>query len=167
METRELARKVEQAFGKSVLATGDANSFPFIQISTASLKEVLAYCSSDALMKLDFLDCLTVVDTGQDIVATYHLFSTTLVHKLNIRVSVGRQAPRLPSVTRLWKAAVAYEREAAEMFGIAFDGHPSLRPLLLPEGWIGHPLRKDYVFPEEYQGIEHRRAPLRKEHARP
>jgi NADH-quinone oxidoreductase subunit C len=118
-------------------------------------------------MKFDFLDCITALDTGQDILVIYHLFSTILAHRLNVKLSVGRNDPRVPSVTGFWRAATAYEREAHEKLGIRFEGHAGMGSLLLPEDWHGHPLRKDYVFPQEYQGVEHRRAPLRKEHARP
>lgn len=167
METRELITRLEQVFGASVVGASDAHSFPSVSIKPESMKEILSYCLHDATMKFDFLDCITALDTEQDIVVIYHLYSTILAHKINIKVSVSRHEPKLASVTGFWRAAHAYEREAAEMFGIKFEGHPDLRNLLLADDWHGHPLRKDYVYPEEYHGIEHRRAPLRKEHVRP
>jgi NADH:ubiquinone oxidoreductase subunit C len=59
----------------------------------------------------------------------------------------------MPSSVGVHRAAQWHERECAEMFGINFRGHPDPRHILLPEDWIGFPLRKDYVFPDEYHGI--------------
>lgn len=167
MEPRDIIARVEQTFASAVVSKTLEGPFLFVQVKPASLKEIMSFCVHDASMKLDFLDCLTALDTGQDIVVIYQLFSTILAHRFTIKVSVNRHEAKLPSVTGFWRAALAYEREAAEMFGIKFDGHPALDRLLLADDWQGHPLRKDYAFPEEYKGVEHRRTPLRKEHARP
>lgn len=167
METRELINRLEQTFGSDVSGGSDAPAFSYVTVKVESLKEVLSYCLHDPSMKLDFLECVTALDTEQDIIVIYQLYSTLLAHKINIKVSLNRLDAHMPSMTGFWRAAGAYEREIAEMFGVRFDGHPDLRNLLLPEDWHGHPLRKDYVFPEEYHGIEHRRAPLRKEHVKP
>ena len=61
--------------------------------------------------------------------------------------------PHIPSVTGLWPAANWHEREAFDLFGIVFDGHPNLKRILMADDWVGFPLRKDYVFPREYHGI--------------
>lgn len=167
METRELVHRIEQTFKDGVISAADEGCFPFVLIQPEMVKEVLSYCAHDGGMRFDFLECITGVDAGQEIVVIYHLYSTTLSHRLNIKVAVPRHSARLASMTGFWHAANVYEREIAEMFGVLFDGHPNPRKLLLPEDWQGYPLRKDYVFPEEYEDIEHRRAPLRKEHPRP
>jgi NADH:ubiquinone oxidoreductase subunit C len=167
METRELVHRLEQTFGKDVKSAQDEGAFPNVLIQPSAVKAVLSYCIHDSEMRFDFLDCLTAIDTTQDFIVIYHLYSTTLNHRLNIKVAVERHSPSLPSVTGFWHAAEAYELEAAEMFGLVFDGHPNPRHLLLPDDWHGYPFRKDYVFPEEYHGVEHRRVPLRREHTRP
>jgi NADH-quinone oxidoreductase subunit C len=59
----------------------------------------------------------------------------------------------LPSVVRVWSGADWFEREAYDLFGIEFENHPDLRRLLLPPDWVGFPLRKNYEFPKEYNGI--------------
>jgi NADH-quinone oxidoreductase subunit C len=59
----------------------------------------------------------------------------------------------MPSSVSVHRGAQWAERECGEMFGITFEGHPDPRNILLPEDWIGSPLRKDYEFPEEYHGI--------------
>jgi NADH-quinone oxidoreductase subunit C len=64
--------------------------------------------------------------------------------RLRLRVQVSGDEPSLPSITDLYPAADAMEREVFDMFGVAFTGHPDLTRILMPEDWVGHPLRKDY-----------------------
>ena len=66
------------------------------------------------------------------------------VSRLRVRVPVPEAEPVLPSLFDLWPGTEAMEREAYDLFGIRFDGHPDLTRILMPEDWIGHPLRKDY-----------------------
>jgi NADH-quinone oxidoreductase subunit C len=74
-----------------------------------------------------------------------HVWSTAHHHHLRLRTTVPREAGRLATVTDVWPGAGWHERETFEMFGIVFDGHPNLVPLLLPDGFEGHPLRKEFV----------------------
>ncbi|MCS7162288.1 MAG: NADH-quinone oxidoreductase subunit C [Bacteroidia bacterium] len=73
-----------------------------------------------------------------------------------VDVAVGFTVPEeeaVPSVAAIWKGAEWHEREAYDLVGVRFSGHPDLRRLLLPKDWEGHPLRKDYTFPQTYHGI--------------
>jgi NADH-quinone oxidoreductase subunit C len=93
-----------------------------------------------------YFDWLTAVDEleeGFSIVA--HLYSLTERHHLLVRTRVPRVDPRLPTATEVFRGAGWHERETHEMFGVLFDGHPDLKPLLLPDGFEGHPLRKEFV----------------------
>jgi NADH-quinone oxidoreductase subunit C len=74
-----------------------------------------------------------------------HVWSVTHRHHLRLRTSVPRDGGRLATVTDIWAGAGWHERETFEMFGVVFDGHANLVPLLLPDGFEGHPLRKDFV----------------------
>jgi NADH-quinone oxidoreductase subunit C len=74
----------------------------------------------------------------------YHLLSTTKNHRLRVKVFVGESYPVVPSVHHLWKSANWFEREAYDLYGILFDGHPDLRRILTDYGFIGHPFRKDF-----------------------
>ena len=74
-----------------------------------------------------------------------HVWSVARRHHLRLRTSVPREGGRLDTVTDVWAGAAWHERETFEMFGIVFDGHANLVPLLLPDGFEGHPLRKDFV----------------------
>jgi len=75
----------------------------------------------------------------------YHLLSVSLNHRIRLRVFTGTDNPPVvPSVIEVWSAANWYEREAFDLFGILFDGHPDLRRILTDYGFIGHPFRKDF-----------------------
>ncbi|MBI2786517.1 MAG: NADH-quinone oxidoreductase subunit C [Legionella longbeachae] len=74
----------------------------------------------------------------------YHLLSTKNNHRLRVKVFVDESHLIVPSVHHLWKGANWFEREAYDLFGILFDGHPDLRRILTDYGFIGHPFRKDF-----------------------
>jgi NADH-quinone oxidoreductase subunit C len=74
----------------------------------------------------------------------YHLLSTTKNHRLRVKVYLDEARPTVASVVAIWRAADWFEREAYDMFGILFDGHPDLRRVLTDYGFIGHPFRKDF-----------------------
>lgn len=93
-----------------------------------------------------FFDVLLAVDehpAGFDVVV--RLWSVRHRHGMHLRTRCPREDPRIPSLTGVFAGAEWHEREAAEMFGIAFENHPGLAPLLLPDGFVGHPLRKERV----------------------
>ena len=74
----------------------------------------------------------------------YHLLSVTLNQRIRIRVFAHDEPPRVPTVTNIWQSADWYEREAFDLFGILFEGHPDLRRILTDYGFVGHPFRKDF-----------------------
>lgn len=100
----------------------------------------------DEQLACDFFDWLSAVDEQADgfrVVA--HLWSTSANHGVLLRTLLAPPAPVLGSVVEVYPGAAWHERETHEMFGIGFDGHPGLTPLLLPPEFEGHPLRKDFV----------------------
>lgn len=82
----------------------------------------------------------------------YHFLSQTHASRLRLRVHVDEADAHVPSLTGVYPGANFYEREVYDMFGIEFKGHPFLRRILMPDGWVGHPLRKDY--PLGYEPVE-------------
>jgi NADH-quinone oxidoreductase subunit C len=92
--------------------------------------------------------------TGGKLGVVYHLHSMKWNHKIVIKVEVPAENPHVPSVESVWKTANWHEREAYDMIGVIFNGHPDLRRMLLPEDWVGHPLRKDYQVQEFYNGMK-------------
>ena len=84
------------------------------------------------------------INNEQRFAVVYHLLSIKHNHRLRLRCYLPEENPTLASVTEVWSSANWYEREAYDMFGILFEGHPDLRRLLTDYGFIGHPFRKDF-----------------------
>ncbi len=91
----------------------------------------------------DFLTAYDELAEGFSVVV--HAWSLTHRHHVVLRTRVPRDDARLPTLTGVWRGANWHERETFEMFGVVFDGHPNLVPLLLPDGFEGNPLRKEFV----------------------
>ena len=75
---------------------------------------------------------------------TYHILSHAMKQRVRIKAWVSEADPSIESITSVFPGANFYEREVFDLFGIRFDGHPNLRRIMMPEEWVGHPLRKDY-----------------------
>jgi NADH-quinone oxidoreductase subunit C len=119
------------------------------------MQDVALFLRDDDQMQFDVLMCLSGVDyTGGKLGVVYHLHSMKRNHKITLKTEVMREHPRVASVQAVWRTANWHEREAYDLFGIVFDGHPDLRRILLPDDWEGYPLRKDYQVPEFYNGMK-------------
>jgi NADH-quinone oxidoreductase subunit C len=100
----------------------------------------------DAELSCEFFDWLSAYDDGDaGLAIVVHVWSVRHRHHLLLRTRVDRTTATLPSLTSVWAGANWHERETFEMFGVVFDGHPNLVSLLLPEGFEGHPMRKEFV----------------------
>ena len=86
----------------------------------------------------------TMIDEDQRFAVVYHLLSIKNNIRLRLRCFVPGEPPRIASVTDIWNSANWFEREAFDLFGIVFEGHPDLRRILTDYGFIGHPFRKDF-----------------------
>lgn len=106
---------------------------------------VLATDPEFGLSYLSFVSGIDRPDSG-DIDVLYHLYSLQTQDELALKVRVPRDQAAVPSVTGIWDGANWHEREAYDLLGITFDGHPDLRRIMMTDDWIGHPLRKDYVY---------------------
>ena len=98
--------------------------------------------------------CISSYDKGDKKIygVAYNLFSTTKTHYLEVRVET-EDGISIPSVADLWQTANWHEREAYDMMGIQFEGHPELKRILLSDDWEGHPLRKNFKEPDYYHGM--------------
>lgn len=95
----------------------------------------------------DYLFCLTCVDWKTHLTMVYHLSSTRYRHNIVVKSKLDRNNPVIETCCHTWKTAEFHEREVAELFGVRFASHPDLRKLILPDDWVGYPLRKDYEDP--------------------
>jgi len=136
------------------VAAGD----PCVILPAARSLEILGHLRSDPALAFDSLACLSGVDTGKEFWVVYHLHSFSQRHRLTVKVSLPREGAEVENVAALWAGAEFFEREAYDLFGIVFRHHPDLRRLLNPPDWAGWPLRKDYVYPKEYEGVALARA---------
>jgi len=75
---------------------------------------------------------------------SYHLLSHALKERIRLRVLLEEEEPAVETITPVWAGANYYEREVFDLFGIRFEEHPNLRRIMMPDEWVGHPLRKDY-----------------------
>jgi NADH-quinone oxidoreductase subunit C len=101
----------------------------------------------------EFLDEMEIKRPGR-IEVVYHLYSMALQHgPLVIRLRTENRTDRthVPSLTPVWRGCEFQEREVYDLFGVIFDGHPDLRRILMWEGYQDHPMRKDYVDPDDYE----------------
>ena len=98
--------------------------------------------------QMDYLTCLCVVDYEEHLQVVYHLYSTTNKHMMVLKANVSPDEPVVPTVTSVWTGADWYEREGHDLFGVTFEGHPNLAPLLLYEGFEGYPGRRSFQMPE-------------------
>lgn len=102
---------------------------------------------TDRDLILDYLFCLTAVDWKTHFTVVYHLTSTQYRHTLVIKAKLDKNDPAIDSVCDIWRTAEFHEREAYDLMGISFTGHPDLRRLFLTDDHVGFPLRKDYEDP--------------------
>ena len=125
-------------------------------IDRKDVHQVLETAKRDETLAFDFLRNLCGVDYEADgLQVVYHLFSYRHRHNVTIKVPVPTNDATMPTATDIWRAADWHERECRDMFGIVFEGHPNLVPILLPEDMLDHfPLRKDVPLAplEEWQG---------------
>jgi NADH-quinone oxidoreductase subunit C len=151
----EIHELVKERFGDGVLEFNDAGLNPYMKLAPAILADVARYLRDDPALQCNYLMCLSGVDygPGQPLGVVYHMQSMTLQHQIVLKVDLPRESPSVPSVALIWRTADWHEREAYDLFGIRFEGHPDLRRIFLPDDWEGHPLRKDYVVQEFYQDI--------------
>ncbi len=128
----------------------------FVLVDPEELEGFLRFCRDDTELQFELLCDLTATDPGNDdeeLWLNYNLLSIAHKHRLAVKAKISKENSNAPSVADVYRAAQWHEREAAEMFGITYRNHPDPRHILLPDDWIGYPLRKDYEYPKEYRGI--------------
>lgn len=156
MIPQEIHEKLTARFGDAIRSAKlDGVIDPFITVEPGRVQEVALFLRDAEELLFDALMCLTGMDhTKGKLGVVYHLHSMKWGHKITLKVELPAENPHCQSVESVWKTANWHEREAYDMLGIVFDGHPDLRRILMPYDWEGHPLRKDYQVPEYYNGMK-------------
>ena len=147
-------------FGDNVLRVVVDRGELTIHVKPAAVLEIATTLRNDPNLRFELLSSVSGVDyPGSEarLHAVYHFTSMTYRRRLRVEAAVTAEDPHLPSVCSVYPTADFQEREAWDMFGIVFDGHPGLTRILMPDDWVGHPQRKDYPLggiPVEYKGAE-------------
>ncbi len=155
MTVQEISERLASRFAGGILESHPESKHPRVHVDASNWRGIAEYLRRDPSLQFDWLANLSGVDYAADgkMAVVYELWSFELGHTFAVKVYCSRENPHVPSVSDLWRAADWHEREAFDLLGIVFDGHPDLRRILCPEDWVGHPLRKDYAFPREYHGV--------------
>jgi NADH-quinone oxidoreductase subunit C len=114
---------------------------------TIAAEEIRSAAAALQAAGYNFFEDMTAVDwfpSTPRFQLSYHILSHAYKERVRLRVLVDGASPAIESITPLWPGANYYEREVFDLFGIRFEGHPNLRRILMPDDWVGHPLRKDY-----------------------
>lgn len=135
---------MKERFGEAIREAWLDRKQAIVVVAAGDLLEIARYCRDDE--SFNMLTDLTAVDWPKrekrfDVIL--NLYSFRKNERLRLKAHVGENEP-IASATPVWPAANWLEREAYDMFGIIFEGHPDLRRILLPDEWQGYPLRKDY-----------------------
>ena len=147
---RELLAVSQEALKDFHPEAGALDDLPQLTIDAKDTARVCSIAKEDSRLDMRQLLCLACVDYEDHLQLVYFLHSLNTDHTLVVKTSVPSDNPRLPSITGIWRAGEWYEREAHDLFGVEFEGHPGLTPLLLYEGFEGYPGRKDFPF-NDYQ----------------
>ncbi len=155
MTPTQICAILSERFGDRLTGLFPGDKHPRVHVPVEHWRAVAEFLRHEPGLCFDWLACLSAVDYVADDRAcvVYDLWSFDHQHAIAVKVFAPRTEAIFPTMTDLWPAANWHEREAFDLMGFDFTGHPDLRRILMAEDWEGHPLRKDYAFPREYQGI--------------
>jgi NADH-quinone oxidoreductase subunit C len=163
MTFEEIKQLLAEKFGADVIAGEETGGLqPALLIAPDDIARVCLELRDNPGTYFDFLSSLTGVDYGVETSrfgVVYHLASILYQTQLTLKISKEGSRdlddlPVFPSVASVYRTADWHEREAFDLMGIFFEGHPDLRRILLPDDWEGFPLRKDYKTAEYYKGVK-------------
>ena len=143
--------RLKEKYPDSVLESAEFRGELTLVVKKEDIVSVCRFLRDDPELSFNFLSDLTAVDrSGRELRfdVIYNLYSIDKNHRLRLKVKAGENE-LVPSVTSVWNNANWFEREVFDLFGIKFDGHPDLRRILMPDDWVGHPLRKDFPLTKE------------------
>jgi NADH-quinone oxidoreductase subunit C len=147
MDLEKIAERMKQKFPESILRVSSFRGETTVELRADDILSVCRFLHDDPESPFDYLVDLCGVDdypADPRFQVVYHLGSLKTKLRLRLKIFLRGESPRVSSVVSVWKGANWLEREAYDMYGITFDGHPDLRRILLTPEWKGFPLRKDY-----------------------
>ncbi|HEY5285459.1 MAG TPA: NADH-quinone oxidoreductase subunit C [Polyangia bacterium] len=155
MIQEELCTQLKAQFGEAVSALSETKGDRFVVVKGEKIVDVCAFLKHTTGLEFDYCQDITAIDwPGRKVIeVVYHLYSFVHRHGLVVKAETDREKPSLATVEGVWKAATWLEREIYDLFGVNFEGHSDLRRILLPDDWVGYPLRKDYQEAGGYHGI--------------
>jgi NADH dehydrogenase I D subunit len=151
-QSQSLAHELQTRFGEAVKQELRSCDMPTFQVIPSRVKDVLRFLNSKATPRFQRLEDLTAIDESArrkresypDYTLVYHLLAFDPAARLRLKVPLSGSDPAAETVTDIWLSANWYEREAFDLLGVRFEGHPNLQRLIMPADWEGHPLRKNY-----------------------
>ncbi len=149
MTHQELVEKAKADLGDALSSAEVVLGDAVLRTVPDQLRKVAEYLKNDPSMECNYLSQITGVDYLEEdrdprFESVYEIHSLTKNHTVRVCVGIDEDEPSVPSVSDLWGGALFPERELFDMFGFDVPGHPNLKRLIMPEGWEGHPLKKDY-----------------------
>lgn len=161
VERQALIERLKTRLGPSIVNIAEMpNDDVLVEIRKEDVLAVMDMLKNDRTFMFHSLTNHLGVDYGESFAVVYNLYSYSLDRKITVKAHLDREHPEIDSLEPLFKGINWFERETYDLLGIIFTGHSNLTRLLLPPDWEGHPLRKDYVYPEDYGGIDNSRAGL-------
>jgi NADH-quinone oxidoreductase subunit C len=146
MDNQTVLNRLKEGFSDAIVEATEFRGDLRVTVHAKELVAVAQFLRDDTQLAYIFLENLCGVDyLGREprFEVVYHLLSFANRHRVCLKVGLPEDTPTVPSLTGLWPTANYQEREAYDMFGIIFSGHPSLTRILMPDDWEGHPQRKD------------------------
>jgi NADH-quinone oxidoreductase subunit C len=155
MTFEEIHQRLAARFGERVGPLLPANKDASCVVPAAALVELCQHLKTDPELSMDCLMNLGAIDWPKknQFEVVYHLFSYAKRHSFILRVQLDKAKPEVPTLEGVWKSANWLEREQFDLMGVVFTGHPDLRRIMMPDDWIGHPLRKDYQEQTQWHNI--------------
>ncbi|GAA4720787.1 NADH-quinone oxidoreductase subunit C [Brevibacillus fulvus] len=141
--------RIGEKFGESAIENAYINELakhvPTLVIQKEQWKEVARFLKEDESLHFEYLSNLHGIDYEDRMEMYYHFYSYKHRQNLAVKIVLPRENPSVCSVAEIWGGADWSERETYDLLGIHFAGHPNLTRIMLPDDWVGYPLRKDYV----------------------
>ena len=162
MTSEEIVEKIKTDQGKAINSSEVNLGDSVIFVGAERIHDIAEYLKNDPDLNFDYLSNITGADYLNEereprFEVVYELHSIEKNHSIRIRVGLDEEDPTIPTVSDLWKGAHYPERELFDMFGFNINGHSNLSRLIMPEGWEGNPLRKDYPLTIEDVTFSHNR----------